>query len=159
MKWIVVSDSHGHTDRLEKIKAENKDAKGFIHCGDYEDDDLTLNGFICVRGNNDYYTSSPIERIVELNDHYKAYVTHSHLVYVFERENSLVQKAKEKGCNIVLFGHTHIPTLRQIDGIYLVNPGSLYYNRNGSHISYCEIELEADQIKIRLKPYEEKYKK
>ena len=32
--------------------------------------------------------------------------------------------AREMGCGVVLFGHTHRPTLEERDGILLMNPGT-----------------------------------
>jgi len=38
--------------------------------------------------------------------------------------DTLVYKAKKENCQIALYGHTHIPYYRVIDGVAVVNPGT-----------------------------------
>ena len=146
MKIVVVSDSHRRFSRLEEIRKRNSDAEVFIHCGDLEVSKEYAQGYILVLGNNDYYSSAPLERILEYEG-VKILVTHSHLYYYNRRIDDLWQKAKRLSCSLVCFGHTHQPYYEQREGIWLVNPGSLVYNRDGSPCGYLVITLEKSIVK------------
>ena len=37
----------------------------------------------------------------------------------------IIDEAKKKGADIVLFGHTHLQYTDYIDGLYVMNPGSV----------------------------------
>ena len=39
----------------------------------------------------------------------------------------LAHEAKEKGCDVALYGHTHRADICEMDGVTLINPGSLRY--------------------------------
>lgn len=152
MKIIVVSDNHGRTAWLNKIRDRHKDADCFIHCGDIEMHPDELRGFVCVRGNNDYY-DYPEYRIVHLDKH-NIFVTHGHRMMLFFDRSFLVSKAKEHGCDIVCFGHTHVFEYRYIDGVHIINPGSITHNRDGSKPSYAIVEVNDDVIvnRVEYKP-------
>ena len=55
----------------------------------------------------------------------KIYATHGFVEKVKFGPYGLEEAARENGCNLVLFGHTHQPTNYYKDGIYYFNPGSL----------------------------------
>ena len=80
-------------------------------------------------------------------------ITHSHQYHYSNRINSLFEKGKKLNCDIVCFGHTHTPYIENREGVWLVNPGSLLYNRDGSKIGYVVIETNNGKIKdIERKP-------
>jgi hypothetical protein len=43
--------------------------------------------------------------------------------------NTIRYKALENGCDIAMFGHTHVPLLDEGDDVTILNPGSLTYPR------------------------------
>ena len=53
--------------------------------------------------------------------------------------------ARQNGCDIALYGHTHIANILYEDGIYIVNPGSCSQSRNGKE-SYAVIDIEPNGI-------------
>ena len=56
----------------------------------------------------------------------------------------LVEAAKEKGADVVFYGHTHVPELTYEDDITIVNPGSISYPRqDGRHPSYVVIDVDS----------------
>ena len=128
MKALVLSDTHGAvSDTLEVLKRERPDVTFFL--GDYVrdieevykySDCLT---FITVRGNNDFFSDKPYTAEYVL-DGKRYFATHSHL-YKGKLELSLA--ASERKCDVVLYGHTHIPLLETVGDITLFNPGSLRY--------------------------------
>lgn len=154
MKVVVMSDSHGCNEEMEFVINKEKNTDLWLHCGDICMPPHAYGKLVTVRGNNDYY-NYPIERIINVPGH-RILMLHSHtLPYYGSREEMLVERAKENRCDIVLFGHTHVPVLKKIEGITLLNPGSLYHNRNGSPISYAVMRLDEAYLDVKLKYIEE----
>ena len=55
----------------------------------------------------------------------------------------VVDEARSRNCDGVMFGHTHKPVLEVVDGILAINPGSLSYPRqDGKQASYLIIEMD-----------------
>ena len=146
MKIIVVSDNHGK-ECLDLILELNNSANMFIHCGDSEQEPTFLKKYISVRGNNDFYNYD-IEKVIQVMNHKILIVHGHHYVYANQREE-LVNKAKKEGCDIVFFGHTHIFENKVIDGIRIINPGSLNYNRDGSKPCYAEVTIDENNVIVR----------
>lgn len=144
MKIIVVSDSHGRFEKLQMLKKMYPDVKVFLHCGDCETDEQYLFGFTIVRGNNDYY-NYPGELVIPV-EKLKIFMTHGHMYYHTNRVEQLVKKAQKLDCQIVCFGHTHRPLMTVEDGILVVNPGSLWINRDGSKPGYVLMEIIDDRV-------------
>lgn len=145
IEMIVVSDNHGLKYPLEYVKKVHPEANYFIHCGDSEFMYQELSGFHAVRGNNDFDSAYPEHLILEI-DQYRFYIAHGHKDLYMYQLNHLVQKAKKLACNVVLFGHTHIYTEQFMDGILLLNPGSMRYNRDSSAPSYMKIVISNHKI-------------
>lgn len=151
MKVLILSDSHGRNlNSFDVIMREQPDA--VIHLGDHtEDADELRRGFpnitvYAVRGNNDYNPELPLFSVVSL-DGVRVYLTHGHKEGVsMQNEGRVQQKAKEYGCKIGLFGHTHRALLKQIDGMIICNPGSISLPRGGP-ASYGIIITENGTIK------------
>lgn len=152
MKIVVVSDNHGRVEPLRELLMMHQDAEIFIHCGDSELPSEYLNGYVSVRGNNDFYADLPEYRIIDLKDH-KILVAHGHRMMFLDNREMLVTKAMSFGCDIVCFGHTHIFEDRIINGIHIVNPGSISRNRDGSSPSYAIINIVGDTIKTERYEY------
>lgn len=148
MKIVVVSDNHGRKQVLDKVIIDNSDADYFIHCGDSELPKEMLRGFLAVRGNNDFTFDLPEYKILEV-ENYRILVLHGHRLIYMQNREMLINRAKAEKCNIVCFGHSHIFESMMIDGIQLINPGSLWQNRDGTKPSYAILELNNNSIKIR----------
>src|SRR5690554_3698912 len=120
---IVVSDNHGLDKELEDICFKHKDeATYFIHCGDSSmtKNHPILKPFLCVHGNCDI-SRFPKELFFQVEG-VKILVLHGHQHSVKYSYDVLYYYAKEKGANLVLFGHTHSPTIYEYDNITFVNP-------------------------------------
>ena len=143
MKIVVTSDNHGLKKELNVIRQLHSDYDAFIHCGDSEMTNHELSGWASVAGNNDYYADLPESRIVNVNG-FKIFVTHSHLVSYFKRIDRLVSLAKNNECQMVCFGHSHVFMDEIKDGIHLVNPGSMRYNRDATPPCYAIITIDDD---------------
>lgn len=127
-KILLISDSHYFNDILKMVIKQNNNCDRFIHCGDssLEKNDELLNNFIVVKGNHDDYFDD--YRFIRIND-YRIFITHGHLYNIYETYDLLLEKAKLLKCNVIFHGHTHVPTFQIIDGITIINPGSLMINR------------------------------
>lgn len=149
MKRILVfSDTHG--DIKSCVKAiESVPCDMIIHAGDYVHDAEELKAlfpdkkFVNVRGNCDMGFSSASDTEEVEVDGVRIFVTHGHRYRVKYEENykTLVKEAKDRGCQIAVFGHTHMPYRAVSDGIHVLNPGSAFYISN-----YAIIEIEDGKI-------------
>lgn len=142
MKIVVMSDSHGNRKRIDEILKRNPDAFAFLHAGDLDDDCKNYPDLYLVKGNNDYYFNLPEEVSLRFAG-VGIYMTHSNHLY-YERIKRLVERAKELNCQIAVYGHTHCVDDQTIDGIRVLNPGSLYYNRDRKPIGYYEIIINEE---------------
>jgi predicted phosphodiesterase len=49
--------------------------------------------------------------------------------------------ARANDCNAVAFGHTHCRMVDYVDGLHIINPGSLSQPRDGKGCSYGWIDV------------------
>ena len=150
MRILVISDSHGRNDDIEGVLKQVGDIDMMIHCGDVERGDSYIREIadcpvVMVAGNNDYYLDLPSEEEVRIGD-YKVLVTHGHGYYVNSGVDYLREHALEYGYDVVMYGHTHVPHLEQVEGVIVLNPGSLSYPRQaGREPSYIIMETTPDK--------------
>ncbi|MDY6035670.1 MAG: YfcE family phosphodiesterase [Bulleidia sp.] len=149
---ILVSDSHRQTDCLKTIKEMYPNAYAFLHAGDSELPNYMLEGYACVKGNCDMYQEYDSEKVIPV-DHHKILLVHGHRDIGYGSLHGLVMHAKKEGCDIVCFGHTHVPYDEVVDGVYLLNPGSLSHNRDGSLPSYRILYIDGNDVKSELLRY------
>ena len=151
MKIMFISDIHGISDNLGKIREKYKEFKcnKLVILGDiynnynYYDNNKDkvqefLNDFkdslICVRGNCDSLTDLydiPTQPIKELDliktNNLDIYITHGHIYNEdnWDRENT-----------ILIQGHTHRPKISKKDNNIYINPGSISLPRGDNLPSY-----------------------
>ena len=146
MKIMILSDSHmmERAELLDLLKENSVDY--YIHCGDIfmDYDDLPLNNFYLVRGNNDYGKIPDV--ITPTFDNLKFFVTHGHRYSVGYNLNNLYQEGKKNGADVICYGHTHRPFLDQINDTIVINPGSVYFPRGQYHNpTYCIFDTTTKQ--------------
>lgn len=155
MEILVISDSHRRTGVIDKILSSHKEiAYVFFlgdNVGDIEDFDILYpeKRFFAVSGNCDFASTVPsvgLENIAGKNILY----THGHNFDVKYGIERLKDVAQQRGCDIVLYGHTHISNVVYDDGLYIVNPGSCSQPRDGSRPSYCVIDIVDGGIMPRI---------
>ncbi len=149
MRIIVVSDTHGLYSRLYDVVMRNLKADAFIHLGDGEEEcqtllhnfpEITLK-FHCVRGNCDYGSQLPVFKTLDIAPGHRIFATHGHRFGVKYDLGTLVTTAKENGCDIALYGHTHVQNSSYENGVYILNPGSASCPRDGKPASYGYIDI------------------
>lgn len=131
MRILILSDSHGDKGTVKRIITSQPQAEAVIFCGDVLED---IEGaiplfpekkFYTVRGNCDIGSMQPPVLVCELCGK-KILITHGHTYYVKSSDSDLVFAARSQGCQIVVYGHTHVPRADYEDGLYIVNPGSCH---------------------------------
>lgn len=152
MKIAVVSDTHGSIDKVLNVLKNIKNLELIIHLGDYVDDSRKIQeeiklDVICVRGNCDYRdTDIELEKIIEICGK-KIFMTHGHNYDVKNGVSKLFYRGKELNADIILFGHSHMSTKVEHEGILILNPGSPQEPRNGSKGSIGLVEITEKEIK------------
>ncbi len=150
MRIVVISDSHKRSDIIEKILYAQPDAKAVFflgdNAGDIEDFQYIFpdKQFYILSGNCDYFSTYPSSNIATVFGK-KIFYTHGHTLSVKHGTENLLKSAKQSGCDIALYGHTHISNILYEDGIYIVNPGSCSQAREGKQ-SYAVIDIESNGI-------------
>jgi phosphoesterase, MJ0936 family len=155
MKILVVSDSHGNSELLYRT-ADKEHPDMFIHLGDLEDSRQNVEKrigapnvpCIFIKGNCDYFSGDDLKdrSVFKLKGH-KFLCVHGHVQSVGYRKDSLLYTAAEEGCDIVLYGHTHVPFDEFIEvpfenrKVHVMNPGSIALPRGGSSRSYLVIDM------------------
>lgn len=153
MKILIVSDTHKAHVSLEQVLEREKPIDMLIHLGDVEGGADYIEALAdcpvhIVAGNNDYFSDLPQEEefVVEGNH---IFITHGHYYYVAMGEQDLIKEAKGREADIVMYGHTHKPSLHEVDGLMVINPGSISYPRQADRkASYIVMNIEENS-----KPY------
>lgn len=127
---LVVSDTHGGRDILQKCINISAPFDMIIHCGDGVKDlrgaDIPSGAeILAVAGNTDSYSSPDEETLLieNINSRY-VMITHGHLYHVKSGLHKLSDSAAAMRADIVLFGHTHQSYLCMNNPV-LFNPGDL----------------------------------
>ena len=81
----------------------------------------------------------------------RIFLTHGHREQVYSREGDMVARlAREEGCSLAFFGHTHRMTAARVHGIMTCNPGSISLPRGGP-ASYARLTVgDGDEDVLEL---------
>jgi putative phosphoesterase len=148
-KIIVVSDTHGNVSAIEKLMPRIAENDYFFHLGDGCMDvkqvwkEYPDKVYQC-RGNCDGFTPTPAEGELEV-EYIKIFYCHGHKYGVKLGLSKLARETKERGCQIALYGHTHNAKITEMDGVTLINPGSLRLPV-GEGGSYCYLVVNGDKF-------------
>lgn len=153
MRIAVVSDTHGNKNAIDRSIQLLDGSDALIHLGDNTKDLKYYQNKIdipmySVRGNCDMGSSEPLERIEEFEGN-KFFMTHGHKYNVKFSMMNIKYKGKEVDAKVVMYGHTHIPLLDEIDDMFIMNPGSVGNPRNG-RATMGIIEIEDGIVKPSL---------
>lgn len=157
MKLCIVSDTHQLQHELHAAALLSHDVDLFLHAGDETVDASWLANQVTVpvqgvAGNCDVPTSTyPIERMVDVG--VQLYLTHGHCIGVNSSLDALVARAGELGASIAVYGHTHIAMAKEVDGVLLINPGSLSASRGGFQVctyAVLTVDVQAGQVVCKV---------
>lgn len=154
MTILVLSDTHGMTDRVQEVLSRHTRSDALLFLGDgirdlpdevYSHPTRLFGG---VRGNCDFFSPSHAkysfsDELLLNVDAYTVMMMHGHRHSVKSGTDAAIRYAASRGADILLYGHTHIPEERylpegsEIGGIrlkkplHVFNPGSLGYPPDG----------------------------
>lgn len=160
MRILIVSDTHGRHDALEKVLSENKKFDKLLHLGDVEYEENYIRRIAdcpveIVRGNNDFFSDLPFEREFMIGK-YRIMMTHGHTYRVSVGLSDIRKEAQSRDIDFMMFGHLHRPILEQMDDVMLINPGSISYPRQeGRKPTYIIMTIdEKEEVSFELKEVE-----
>ncbi len=155
MKLMFISDIHGISTNLDKVKQKFEEFKcdKLVVLGDLYyigPRNKIVEGYsiekvksflesmkdrlICIRGNCDAEVDLMVSNFPIINDlslvmteNHDLYITHGHIYNEsnWSKENS-----------ILIYGHLHVPFIKKIETNYYVNPGSISLPKEGNKPSY-----------------------
>jgi len=163
-KILVFSDTHGSITVLKSVFSwandhiPPKDTICAAVClGDGVSDirkaaDAT--GFYCdwkvVCGNNDYDIQAPEVIVFDYADH-RFFMCHGHRYGLYGGYNTLLAAAKNSEADAALFGHSHVPFYKVVDGVSIINPGSAGRPRSNIGSTFAVIEcIENKPLKVEF---------
>jgi len=154
MKYLVLSDTHGRLGPAEQIIKSLSDIDGILHLGDYQRDGEQLKAktglpVVSLKGNMDG-SFDPDGYVILKTEFGELYLSHGHMESVKFGPENLLYKASALGCKAALFGHTHVPLFQEIQGMYLLNPGSLTNPRGGRRGSYAVLTVEKETFSATI---------
>ncbi len=149
MKTLVVfSDTHGSRKGIDSIMPLIAENDIVVHLGDGAGDVREVTKqypekvYVCA-GNCDFFSPLPTEGILEVES-LRIFYCHGHKYGVKRDLTELAKEAKRRDCDIALYGHTHRALVSKIDGVTLINPGSLHTPTDVSG-SYCYLVVHKDK--------------
>jgi len=146
-----MSDSHGNkSNMLEAVSLETPEL--ILHLGDHDRDCIDIEfeypqiPLRSVRGNCDR-SSAGLDMDEFSFENKRFFMTHGHLFSVKTGKTKIIETSVDRGVDILLFGHTHIPHYSVIGSLTAVNPGNI--GEGGKH--YAIIEIKNGAITCDLK--------
>lgn len=155
MRVLVMSDTHGNIEKAKMVldRVIPAGVKTVLHCGDYISDARLLQKnypeieVYGVYGNCDVGFGGASSEVITLED-VPIYMSHGHKYGVKWGEYEEVAiDAEAYEAKVAVCGHSHEAYLNKIDGILIMNPGSLTLPRDSRYPSYGILELEKGKIK------------
>ena len=147
MKILIVSDTHKSHGNLEKAIQDAGRIDMLIHLGDVEGAEDYIRALVdcpahILGGNNDFFSDLPWEEEFLIGEHH-VFITHGHGYFVGMDEERLKAEARGRGADIVMYGHTHRPSITREKDLTVVNPGSIAYPRQeGRRGTYVLMETD-----------------
>lgn len=150
--FVILSDSHGRRGAVDRVRPLFSENDYIVHLGDGSADmrsavDAFPEKCYVMRGNCDFAYGEE-ECVIEAEG-MRILCCHGHRYGVKSGLERLALRAKEKDCDIALYGHTHVASVETVNGVLCVNPGSL-----GAYAdpSYCYLVLHCGKATPTLVP-------
>ena len=163
-KLLVFSDSHGNVPALTAIFdwanafiPPNGTICAAVCCGDGLSDiraaaDATgfYSDWKTALGNNDYGVQAPETLVFDFAER-RFFLAHGHRFGLYGGYHNFLAAAKSADADVALFGHSHIPFLKTVDGVTLINPGSVARPRSKVGATFAVIECpENEPVKVKF---------
>ncbi|MBT0652761.1 metallophosphoesterase [Geobacter luticola] len=156
MRIIVVSDTHGNYPLAVRAIDRAGLADHVIHLGDVVDDAVLMehalgSPVIKVAGNCDLTSTAPKELCMSFARR-NILITHGHRHNVKSGLSQLQLEARSAQSHVVLYGHTHVASIDERDGILFVNPGC--FAEACSAKSFAILTITGNDIAAEIVPVE-----
>ena len=150
-KIVVVSDSHGNRKALDELDIIFAECDCIIHLGDTSSDGGYIrkkypDKTVVINGNCDMFGLGENEKVISFEG-VNIFACHGHLYSVKSTLSRLAKRAKELDCTLALYGHTHDAKESEIDGLTLINPGTL---SRYSQKSYLYLVINGDAFTHKI---------
>ncbi|MDD5529982.1 MAG: metallophosphoesterase family protein [bacterium] len=157
MKIGLMSDSHNNIEWVEEVVTWFQTTKvdKIIHLGDEWEDVVKWPDIIRVPGTNtEHYKNPDIPNrfILEFNG-WNVLITHTKESNKEDLSGDINPKEaiKSNSVNVVLYGHTHIPSIERVKGIIYINPGHLKpEDKRGSAPSFAILNFEKGMLGVNI---------
>jgi len=154
MKVLIASDIHGSMFYAEELKRVIEQEKPDL---------IALLGDFLYSGprnpvKEDYNPKAVVDiltifhdKIIAVRGNCDADIDVDVLPFALPRQNEIVDDMKlealklKKG-DVLMYGHTHLPQLASVDGVTILNPGSLSFPKGG----YPHTYMLLDENEVRL---------
>lgn len=161
MRIGVVSDSHKNLDNLKSAvhKLIKEKVQAIIHLGDDYDDAKVLEEFevevVKIPGVFSIYYQDPQipNRLVKEFGGVKTLITHAPIPHKNDPPDELSPEkiTETERIKVVLYGHTHIPQIKEKDGVLWVNPGHLQKeDKKGFPPSFAVVDFDKGKVTGRI---------
>jgi uncharacterized protein len=145
----IISDTHGLL-RPQALRAL-RGVDHILHAGDVGGPAILeelgeLAPVTAVRGNMDrgeFGLTLPETEVVEVGGAY---------LYILHDLGTLDLLPEAAGFQAVVFGHTHMPELREAAGVHYINPGSAGPERPRKPVTVAVAEVEEGLVRPRIVP-------
>jgi putative phosphoesterase len=92
----------------------------------------------------------PESAVLDFCDH-RFFLCHGHRYSLYRDYDTLIAAARNNGADAALFGHTHVPSLDNENGLLLINPGSVGRPRSNAGATFAVIEcLPETPLKVEF---------
>ena len=153
MRVLVISDSHGNYAHAFKAHQLAGPVDHIVHLGDGCEDARLMQEVLevpvhRVAGNCDLDREVPAELTLEL-EQCRILVTHGYRQQVKSGLRQLIDEGTRLGASVVLYGHTHLPSVESAAGMLLVNPGAL---KEGLPGTYAIVTVDGGRASAEIFP-------
>ncbi len=139
MRLLLVSDTHGNNEALDRLSNMYPNMDFYLHLGDSESDEWSIRPFISVRGNNDYGSSFESFLVIP-----------TPMGNIFACHHNRISRSELSVHNAKFFihGHTHTRKHEIIDRIIEINPGAISFARDTHDLSYAILEITSENYSL-----------
>lgn len=145
MKVVVLSDTHMPKKAKQlpaRLIKDLEDCHSIIHAGDWQTAELyhQLQGYAPVIGVTGNVDGPELKSLLKTKEIFRAGDYHIGIVHGHGTGKTTEKRAMETFADdevdFIIYGHSHIPVLKKINGVIVFNPGSPTDKRRQQQFSY-----------------------